>query len=377
MSKRTWIHGLLATVYLGSSACGDSTGDEGSPDAAGVDASADGVSDAPVAADATPDGDADVGWMPTAEPCPEAGGFGNCTLIEWADRPYSAYRPTNLDLSTPSAVVIVLHGGSGNSNAGISTSCPGGNLDDPACWHQVAEVENFLVLFPNGTSSAAMPNQRAWNSGGGANGYQCVGGAPCRAGVDDVGYVGAVLDDVSTWANVDPGAVFATGLSNGAALSHRLACEASDRIAAIAPVGGANQFAAVEACEPSQTTAILHIHGTADPCWEYEESNRSCLGAIVAAKVGAVDTMADWAVRHRCTGGPDEVEEPDPDGDGIRTVAMTWTGCDAPVVLLRNEGAGHTYPNGRQYAPEANIGRTIRDWGSERIWQFFRDNRRP
>jgi hypothetical protein len=169
---------------------------------------------------------------------------------------------------------------------------------------------------------------------------------------------------------VDAGAVFATGLSNGAALAHRLACEMADALTAIAPVGGGNQLQTTRPCAPSRPVAILAIHGTADPCWTYAESDAACLAVSGGRKIGIAETMASWAERYGCTGVSSRLES-DRDGDGLRTTELTWNACTVPLRLLRIEGGGHTYPDGRQYLAVGSIGPTARDWGAERIWGFF------
>jgi polyhydroxybutyrate depolymerase len=79
-----------------------------------------------------------------------------------------------------------------------------------------------------------------------------------------------MLDHLVAWLNIDTGRVYFTGLSNGGAMSHRIACELSDRVTAIAAVGGANQFSTAAPCDPQLPVAVMQIHGTEDPCWTYE-----------------------------------------------------------------------------------------------------------
>lgn len=318
-------------------------------------------------------GPADAGG---AEPaCGAPGGFAPCDLPSWPDRGYRIFRPSRHDVTRPTPVVLMLHGGSGNAVSAIRTPCPTGDLRHPSCWHRVAEAEGFVVVYPEGTDFPAAPGRRTWNAGGGRDPWHCVSAGACRAGVDDVRYFRELLDHLGRWMAVDPGAVFATGLSNGGAMAHRLACELGDRVAAIAPVGGANQYAALEPCNPAQPVAVLHIHGTEDPCWTYAETTRTCPGEV-GLKVGARESTEGWAARNGCSGGPVASPEPDEDGDGLVAELLSWTGCDASVVLARLVGAGHTYPAGRQYQPPEAIGPTFRDWGSERIWAFFAAHRR-
>jgi polyhydroxybutyrate depolymerase len=174
--------------------------------------------------------------------------------------------------------VLLLHGGSGNAQAGIDMSCPNGDRSDPACWHQVAERFGFVLVMPNGTRITPTSPQRTWNAGGGSAGWLCVSGNGCSTRVDDMSYLRSVLAHVKRWMHVEEKAVFATGLSNGAALAHRMACEMADQITAIAPVGGGNQFETTAMCVPAKAVAVFQIHGTQDPCWTYEESTATCLG---------------------------------------------------------------------------------------------------
>lgn len=311
----------------------------------------------------------------TAPPCASQGAFADCALAGHADRPYRVYRPSTHDPALPTPVVLLLHGGSGNASSAIDMSCPNGDLAHPSCWHQVAERYGVLLVAPNGTRISAGSSQRVWNAGGGSNGWQLVSGPAFVAGIDDVAYLRAVLADLRRWMRVDANAVFASGLSNGAAMAHRMACEMADEITAIAPVGGGNQLETTRPCTPSRPVAILAIHGTADPCWTYVESTAACLTVSSTRKVGIAETMASWAQRYACTGQSSRAEF-DRDGDGLRTTELAWSGCSAPLRLLRIEGGGHTYPDGRQYMSVSSIGPTVRDWGAERVWGFFAEQGR-
>lgn len=79
--------------------------------------------------------------------------------------------------------------------------------------------------------------------------------------VDDVEFTRRILDDLAGSTNIDPRRVFATGMSNGGILSYRLASELSDRIAAIAPVGG---LMGTQTCSPKRPVSVMHFHGTDD-----------------------------------------------------------------------------------------------------------------
>ncbi|MGW7418435.1 extracellular catalytic domain type 1 short-chain-length polyhydroxyalkanoate depolymerase [Streptomyces sp. NPDC054863] len=83
-----------------------------------------------------------------------------------------------------------------------------------------ADTKNFLVAYPDGLNS-------------GYNALTCCGTE------DDVGFIRAMVKRLTTTWNADPDRVYATGISNGADMSFKLAVEAHDVFAAVAPVSGA------------------------------------------------------------------------------------------------------------------------------------------
>jgi polyhydroxybutyrate depolymerase len=111
----------------------------------------------------------------------------------------------------------------------------------------VADREGFVTVYPDGLGVLG-----TWNGGG------CCGYA-VQNDVDDVGFVTALLDHLEQALCIDRARVFASGMSNGGIFSHRLACEQSERIAAIAPVAGTLM---IESCAPSRSVSVMHIHGS-------------------------------------------------------------------------------------------------------------------
>jgi polyhydroxybutyrate depolymerase len=208
--------------------------------------------------------------------CAEPGQWGDCELVDYDDRGYDVYVPTQA-ASGPVPVMVALHGGGGRSLHAITTSCPDGDRSSRSCLHHVAEDEGFAVVYPNGSGFWPLRRLRTWNAGGGGD-WDCTSGRACEENVDDVAYIERVLDDVESWLDVDTARTTIVGHSNGGAMSRRLACELSDRVAAIAAVGGTNQFAATAPCEPEVPVAIMQVHGTDDSCWTYATSDRSCAG---------------------------------------------------------------------------------------------------
>ena len=208
---------------------------------------------------------------------------------------------------------------------------------------ETADREGFAVAYPQGTGVPA-----SWNAGA------CCGSA-VEEDVDDVGFVSAMIDAIGESVCLDPARVYSTGLSNGGFLSYRLACELSDRIAAIAPVAG---VMGMETCEPTRAVPVMHFHGTADALVPYGGG-----GATGFASVDA--TVGDWVERDGCSGEPEVTFD---DGDAH---CEAWTGCaeGSAVELCVIDGGGHTWPGGRV---PAVVGVTSDDLSaSERMWDFF------
>jgi len=132
------------------------------------------------------------------------------------DRSYIVHIPPGV--SGPAPVIIAFHGGGSNAEAQQRYSEMG----------KLADREHIIVVYPNGTGSQRM---RVWNAG------TCCGSAPAKR-IDDVAFIRAVVSDVAKRVAIDRTRVFATGFSNGAMMVYRLAAEAPDLVAAIAPVSG-------------------------------------------------------------------------------------------------------------------------------------------
>ena len=297
-----------------------------------------------------------------------------CPTPGHVDRAFDLHVPGGWDGVSPLPVIFVFHGGGGNRKAAARVTCPGGDLDDPACLVPVATAAGFAVVLPDGTGSRPMRNIRTWNAGGGHDGWNCTSGPACRSGVDDLKYLDDLLATVRRILPVDEARIHATGISNGGAISHRWACERSQTVASIAPVGGANQFEATGgSCDGP--VAVLQIHGTADPCWTYETSENSCLGGENdGLKVGVAETIEAWRQRNGCDAETTNTPFPDVDlHDGSTATLFDYTGCATDVSLLRIDGGGHTWPGGYAYLGTERIGRVNRDFdGNGFIVEFFR-----
>ena len=153
-------------------------------------------------------------------------------------------------------LVIVLHGHGSNA---ATTLGKNKNINDPAAvWLDVVDRENVLVVVPDGWRGS--DDKQGWND--------CRADASTNPNTDDVGFIAALIDKAIADLNVDPHRVYITGMSNGGAMTYRLAIELGPRIAAVA-VGLA--LMPVKSLCPVMThpMSILITHGTNDKIAPY------------------------------------------------------------------------------------------------------------
>ena len=303
----------------------------------------------------------------------------------WPDRDYDLVLPASHACGTPIAVMVVLHGGGSNKEGMRKLTCPEGDLTSARCLYRIAGAAGMAVVFANGTNAPGgqlinANGVRTFDAGGGQNGFICVSGYACTRGVDDIAYVRALLADLATRIDVDPKRVFATGFSNGAAMAQRLACQAADAFAAVAPVSGENQFA-LAGCDPARPVAVLDIHGTLDACWPYAGGEGGCIDS--GLYVSVADTLAGWAARNGCVPAPHATELPPIAGanDGTSVVRLDYDDCDAGGELVHLEvvGNGHFWPRGYAYASGTLVGGVMSlqlDTG-QAVVDFFAGHGRP
>lgn len=257
--------------------------------------------------------------------------------------------PPTEDGESPMAVVLVFHGGGGTAEG----------IERISHFDSVADQNNFVAVYPQGY-------RKSWADGRGTTPAE-------RAEVNNVGFVGALLDKLEQQHKVDKQRIFATGLSNGAFFSQRLGCDLSDRIAAIAPVAGTQGSNFAPSCQPAYPVSLLEIHGTDDPLVPYQGGvmhGRGGKSSILSAE----DVASNWAAIDGCSTSPTTNHVPDQVDDGTHLVIRVYPNCAAntAVELYEVDGGGHTWPGGEQYFSAAIIGKSTGQFdASEAIWEFF------
>lgn len=155
-------------------------------------------------------------------------------------RSYITYIPSIYNASQPTPLVFNFHGLTGNSTIAMWR----------ADFRSIADTANFIIVHPQGLLNNL--GETHWNVG------------QIGTSINDIDFISSLLDSLSLEYNIDSDRVYSTGMSNGAYMSYRLACELSDKIAAIAPVAGSYFSYMLNSCNPTHATPVLHIHGVAD-----------------------------------------------------------------------------------------------------------------
>ena len=261
--------------------------------------------------------------------------------------------PRSFAANRPAPLVMALHGGGGGA---IYQA-------DEASYGLIGKSERagFIAVFPNGVSDAKNGMLATWNAG------NCCARAR-EENVDDVGFLRAVVAEVAARANVDAQRVYAIGMSNGAMMAYRLACEASDVFHGIMAVAGTDN---TRACAPRQPVPVLHIHARDDDMVLFNGGAGQKLrrGELAADFVAVPDSIASWVKLDRAGPQPKRVLE------------VPGAYCDryeagkdgAAVQLCVTDSGGHSWPGGQKARGEAAPSQAI--VANDLMWEFF--NSRP
>ena len=241
-------------------------------------------------------------------------------------------------------LLLALHGGGGNADYQANDSK----------YRLIAKSEQagFIAVFPNGYSRLG-GKLATWNAGA------CCAGA-VRNQSDDVGFIRTVIRRVEIQANVDPRRVFATGMSNGAMMSWRLACEAPE-IRAIAPVEGTDN---TTHCSPARPVPVIQFHALDDDMVPFNGGvGPRSFTQLNFTSVPA--TIAKWVRLNRA------------DPAGRRVLTVPGAHCDlhqaksggAPVELCITETGGHSWPGGGTQQGRKQPSMAIS--ANDLMWSFF------
>lgn len=265
------------------------------------------------------------------------------------ERSYILYAPTSVNWNQPVPLVLVFHGGTGNAESAIRMSE----------FNKIADDNGFIVAYPNGAGRLE-DKLLTWNGG------TCCGYAQ-KNNVDDIGFIRALIAKLQTDVSIDSKRIYATGMSNGGIMSYRLACEASDLFAAIAPVSGTLNFSP---CNPAENVSVIDFHGTADQHIPYEGGFGS--ESLVDVDFMSVqDSIGFWVSFNECNSQPQTNSENTLQHD-------LWNGCTnhSSVELYTIIDGGHAWPGGDSGWPGSDQPTDVSS-ASELMWEFFAAHPKP
>jgi len=276
--------------------------------------------------------------------------------VDGRERAYLLHVPPGYDGTAPLPLVLLLHGAGGD----------GAGMERLTKFDAVADAQNALVVYPDGVG-------RRW---AGEHGYT----AAETQGVDDVAFLGALLDDLAARYTVDARRVYVAGISNGGFMAGRLACDLPDRFAAVGIVASSVIVPVAQNCSAGSAGSagsvgsavpVILMHGTEDPIVPVVGSSA---GRRQSAFLSTADSVAFWVNRNGCASTPMRTDLADIAHDGTQVRQDTYGGCrdGAEVIYDEITGAGHTWPGGVPYLPARLIGKTTSNLdGSAALWGFF------
>jgi polyhydroxybutyrate depolymerase len=209
------------------------------------------------------------------------------------NRTYDVLRPAGNNSAVARPLVVDLHGHTSNGNDQRA-------LSD---WSAIAETNDFLVAWPDGLDNS-------WNAG------ICCGTAVSN-NVDDVGFIRAMVAAIQAEAGIDTTRVYVTGLSNGGAMTQRLACEAADLFSAAAPMAFPVPYLSfANDCQPTKPIPVLSFMGLTDTVIPYS---------------GAAPSFAAWRDKNSCNSAGTAPEINETYGG---STCLIDTSCDTPVTAV-------------------------------------------
>ena len=206
-----------------------------------------------------------------------------------------------------------------------------------------AVADGFVAVFPQGS-----------DLGGSVPAYFDLETVDEPVLADDVGFTGALLDDVEADLCIDRTRIYAMGMSNGGMFVSTLGCKLDDRIAAVAPVAGVHML---PDCG-GRAMPIIVTHGTSDPLVPFEESDvgqidttglfdetpggsaqRHMFERVIGTPV--TSWVESWATHNGCS-----LDTPVVAAVGATVDRTAYDECDdgGDVVLQAVEGGGHEWP---------------------------------
>ena len=178
----------------------------------------------------------------------------NTISVDGVDREFILYIPSTYDSTDAVPLMLNFHGWTMSASDQM-------NLSD---MRTLSDSENFILVYPQGVKFRNRPfGSTHWNVGSWTTGSTS----------DDIGFVDKLIDHISVNYNIDLERIYACGYSNGGFFSHELACNLSNKIAAIGTVSANMSTRTKDNCNPSHPTPVVTVSGTNDNEVSYDGTN--------------------------------------------------------------------------------------------------------
>ena len=239
-------------------------------------------------------------------------------------RSYLLHVPPRGEVALP--LVLALHG-AGDTPAGFAAET------------QLAKAGDhfgMMVAFPSGI---ARNGRETFNA-------QLCCGAALTEQSDDIGFIGAVIEDVASHHLLDRRRIYATGMSNGGMLVYQLAARHPEWFTAIAPVsatiGGMTRDGGSYIIPvPREPVSVMIIHGMRDGYVLYQGGASPHLRFPYRWKLGVPDALSFWTFADGCS---EHAAESEPAPGKLRSTLYSSCKNDATVRLWAIEDGDHEWP---------------------------------
>ena len=232
--------------------------------------------------------------------------------VNGVERKYHLSVPTNPPEGPMSLLVLLIAGDAGSWM-----------FPQQDRWEELAEKKGTIIAFPVGKRMP--PNEGVWQLNTDARSRQ------------DIDYIEAVIDDISSSHPVDVSEVYAVGYSLGSMFSYELACQMSERFAAIASFAGTMPVSP-KSCDPERNVPIMHIHGVEDPIIAYEHTWDWKAWDSVGTMRDIPSLVQFWRARYNCQ------DESRTESEGETHFVYDMCEQGARVEHYRLETVGHGWP---------------------------------
>jgi len=232
------------------------------------------------------------------------------------EREYIIHVPASYDADTPAPLLLCFHGLGSNANTNMLYTN----------FKAIADTAGFILIHPQGTK---VQNTTHWN----------VGGFTAESTIDDVGFTESLLETISNEFNINSDRIYSTGMSNGGYMRFLLACQLSDKFAAVASVTGSMTPETFDECNPQHPTPILQIHGDQDGTVPYNGD------PTFTKSINQV--LEYWVEFNNCSFPPTTTAIEDiniTDGSTVEHSIYSGGTDDVTVEHFKVFGGGHDWP---------------------------------